>query len=364
MIRSQSRGTGSLYFAIIAVIALLTLAALVAIGGGDGRNAIAQTGVLEPADPDPNGSGTIYQLAVDTNITGNPVAPSGTGSNQLAGPINPCIDGAPVDTVGDTFDVDFIIDEVNPAQDTSGGQFDLTYDGTKLQINAYVIPTQAIDFTVINGTTDPPLPDNSGAATPSWGKFGATPDGEIVFFRITFQVLALGTSILNVENAIMVPGPGVGTIPVQNVFDGEVRAGGTCPAAVTTGTFTVSKDFSDKPGTDTTTVSVSVTCTNGATPDASPKNASEAAPAAFTITMPGGPANCTATEGTAPVGYTKNETACADVAIVANGDAPCTIVNTLNSATFTVNKDFTDKPGTDTTTVSVTLACSQGTIVG
>ncbi len=129
-------------------------------------------------------------------------------------------------------------------------------------------------------------------------------------------------------------------------------------------TFTVNKDFSDKPSNDTTTVSVTLNCGGVGTIVTNPTDASEAAPAAFTVTgIPAAGATCTATEGTAPSGYTSSGCT-TGVPLPANGSASCTITNTLNSATFTVNKDFSDKPSNDTTTVSVTLNCGGvGTIV-
>jgi len=67
--------------------------------------------------------------------------------------------------------------------------------------------------------------------------------------------------------------------------------------------------------------------------------------------------SCTATESNVPAGYTgsgsPSGTCSASIAVGA-----CTIVNTLNSATFTVKKDFSDKPSTDTTTVNITFSCS------
>ena len=72
------------------------------------------------------------------------------------------------------------------------------------------------------------------------------------------------------------------------------------------------------------------------------------------------PANttCTATE-VVPSGYSSNQAGCANVALTPTGTASCTIINTLNSATFTVNKDFVPN---DAASVNVSLVCGAGTV--
>jgi hypothetical protein len=125
---------------------------------------------------------------------------------------------------------------------------------------------------------------------------------------------------------------------------------GECTIANTlnTGGFTVNKDFSDD---NTATVSVTATCSSGTVTN-NPQLASEAAPAVFTVEgfEPG--ATCTATEGTAPTGYTSDETDCQDQDPI---DGSCTITNTQDSVTFTVNKDFDDD---NTASVDVSLSCT------
>ena len=86
-------------------------------------------------------------------------------------------------------------------------------------------------------------------------------------------------------------------------------------------TITVNKDFIPNGGA---AVPVALTCTSG-TVAAAQQNASEAAPAVFTVTGATPGATCTATETTVPVGYTVNQTNCAIVALGSN----CTITNTL-----------------------------------
>jgi len=119
--------------------------------------------------------------------------------------------------------------------------------------------------------------------------------------------------------------------------------------------FTVYKDFSDN---NSASVSVSLSCSSGTVTN-NPQWASESSPAVFNITGAGAGAACTATENSVPSGYTKNESGCQ------NGDplnGSCTIVNTLDEVpaeNFTVYKNFSDN---NTTSVSVSLSCSSGTV--
>jgi hypothetical protein len=78
---------------------------------------------------------------------------------------------------------------------------------------------------------------------------------------------------------------------------------------------------------NTSTVSVSLTCGTGNVA-VTPKNASDNpdTPAVFTVTgIPVAGTTCTATEGTAPVGYTKNESDCLNKALAATGSSSCTM---------------------------------------
>jgi hypothetical protein len=102
-------------------------------------------------------------------------------------------------------------------------------------------------------------------------------------------------------------------------------------------------------------VSVTASCSSGTVIN-NPQSASEATPAVFTITGALAGATCTASEPTVPAGYSRNQTDCQ------NGDplnGSCTIVNTKNSHTFTVHKDFEDDIAAS---VSVSLSCTSGTV--
>ena len=125
--------------------------------------------------------------------------------------------------------------------------------------------------------------------------------------------------------------------------------------SVTSATLTVSKDFSDN---NQAKVSIAVTCDSGAVAE-TPLLASENSPAVFAITGFGPGATCTASEGTPPPGYTADESDCQRVPITNGGSPACQVVDTLNSITLTVRKDFTNK---STSTVSFSLTCTSGTV--
>jgi uncharacterized protein DUF5979 len=123
-------------------------------------------------------------------------------------------------------------------------------------------------------------------------------------------------------------------------------------------TFTVTKDFEPSSGAS---VSVSVNCTRGGRPQASPKLASEGAPAVFTISGFRSGATCTATEDAVPAGYTSSETGCRDVAIASGRPTACTITNTRErpaTVTFTVTKDFA--PDEPEVSVNILVSCTEG----
>jgi uncharacterized repeat protein (TIGR01451 family) len=120
------------------------------------------------------------------------------------------------------------------------------------------------------------------------------------------------------------------------------------------GTLIVHKDFSDG---NISNVSISVTCGGGAAPASSPLNARDNpdTPATFTINGANG-GTCTATE-TVPAGYTPNQAGCANVVVSSGATVECTIINTLNTATLRVHKDFSDG---NTSNVAMSVTCTGG----
>jgi len=131
-------------------------------------------------------------------------------------------------------------------------------------------------------------------------------------------------------------------------------ADGTCTIAnsLRTAEFTVTKEYSDD---NTDPVSVSLECSDGDV-TVSPLDAAPGAPAVFEVTGYEGDPTCIATE-VVPAGYDADQTDCDDVALVADG--ACTIVNTLRTAQFAVEKFYSDD---NTDPVSVSLTCSDGTV--
>ncbi len=138
-----------------------------------------------------------------------------------------------------------------------------------------------------------------------------------------------------------------------------ITTGGTSACAIintlNTAQFLVNKDFVPNNAAD---VAVSLVCSSGTVVNDDP-GASEADPANFTINGFLVGATCTAAE-TIPAGYTANQSACQNVALTLAGTSSCTIVNTLNTATFTVSKNFSDD---NAAAVTIALVCTTGTII-
>jgi hypothetical protein len=116
------------------------------------------------------------------------------------------------------------------------------------------------------------------------------------------------------------------------------------------GDFMVLKDFiPDADGS----VTVILVCESGVAEPASAQ-ASEGSPASFTVSGYDGDPVCTATEDPVPAGYHSTATCQAAISV-----GQCTIVNELNSAEFTVRKDFSDDSAA---AVTVTLTCESGDV--
>jgi hypothetical protein len=115
--------------------------------------------------------------------------------------------------------------------------------------------------------------------------------------------------------------------------------------------FVVSKDFVPDSGAS---VSVSLSCTSG-TVVTTPLQASEGAPAVFTVKRYAGNPTCTASENPIPAGY--DSTGACGASLVSGGQ--CTITNTLRSHQFTVKKDFIPNSGAS---VNVSLGCTSGQV--
>jgi hypothetical protein len=117
------------------------------------------------------------------------------------------------------------------------------------------------------------------------------------------------------------------------------------------GIFTVHKDFSDN---SAASVLMTLTCTTGTIVD-NTLDATETVPAVFTINGFDPGATCTATEAATP-GYTQDNSDCQAAGHLADGGS-CTMVNTVNTGSFTVFKDYNDATQTP---VTVTASCTGG----
>ncbi len=117
-------------------------------------------------------------------------------------------------------------------------------------------------------------------------------------------------------------------------------------------TITVDKDFSDDGSGE---VTITLTCESGTVTDTD-NTATEGDDAEFSVSGFTSGDTCDASEGTAPAGYSKNESDCQD--LVLGTDTSCQIVNTTTT-TITVDKDFSDNGSGE---VTVTLTCDSGTV--
>ena len=123
-------------------------------------------------------------------------------------------------------------------------------------------------------------------------------------------------------------------------------------------TFTVTKDF--QPDNGSTSVSISLSCWVNGTVTSSPQGRNGDGDVSFTVTGINGSTSCTATEASVP-GYTSTGTCTVSPSVPTVAPPVCTIINTLNSATFTVTKDFV--PDNASTSVSISLTCgANGTV--
>jgi hypothetical protein len=136
-----------------------------------------------------------------------------------------------------------------------------------------------------------------------------------------------------------------------------IRGGGG-GSDLSSATFIVHTNFA--PNDPSASITVSVSCTDGGRPDNSPKSATEASPAVFTITHSGNATTCTAREGEAPSGYKSNESGCRNVSMARGRSRSCTITNRrrgVTSATLIVHEDFA--PNDRSASVSVSVACTK-----
>jgi hypothetical protein len=127
----------------------------------------------------------------------------------------------------------------------------------------------------------------------------------------------------------------------------------------------VHKVYSDS--NTTAVVTITLTCPAGTTvsppgtSNVGTKSLTGGGDAVFTVTGYAPGASCSATESGVPAGYTSNSPCSGTIATAPSGSGSCTITNTLNSASFTVHKVYSDS--NTTAVVTITLTCPAGTTV-
>ena len=163
------------------------------------------------------------------------------------------------------------------------------------------------------------LTGNACADNVFWTPDGGTTIGaDSGFIGNIFRGTAAGLSITLGDSATLL-GRALAYGSTVTTANNTITVPDACPEPTT---ITVNKNFIPN---SAATVPVTLSCTSG-TVTSTPLNASEAAPAVFTVTGADQGATCTAME-TVPAGYTANQSNCVDVAL----GGSCTITNTLLS---------------------------------
>ena len=161
-----------------------------------------------------------------------------------------------------------------------------------------------------------------------------------------FRSLVISATCLNRSRRAITRIYGQDCKAVELAVDGAYDC--TVTNTLNSATVTVHKDFSDD---NDGCGQVSLACTGDGDVDSSPKDATDednasGAPAVFTVTGFTVGDTCTVSEPV-PAGYTATYGGadCDSEGVVTleiEGSHDCTITNTLNSATVTVHKDFSD----------------------
>ena len=193
----------------------------------------------------------------------------------------------------------------------------------------------------------------SGAVTPPFA--GASPGNPAIFTVTGYSGNPMCTATETVPAGYTASGTPAGTCDA--LLTGTNNGTCTITNTLKSATFTVNKAYSDS---NTTPVSITLSCDNNGTVTQPTKNASPGNPAVFTVTGYNNNPTCTATESGVPAGYTGSGSppGTCNGPLEPNGN--CTITNTLNSATFTVNKVFSDN---NPASVTVSLNCGTGNTV-
>ena len=339
------------------------------------------TGVTAHVKAGENGDQDIgIQLASDASV--DPPTPIGDPRTMLiAGVGSGNCSATAVNTIGTTLD-DWGLATLDPATvntpefgivftklETSSVKVDaiclqITYEqdaGNQTQQECFVVdPGETATITIVKEVVGTP-PDSSWAFTGSGdigGNFTILAEGGFQ----TMQGLSSGeyeleettkagytvTSACFIDDVLVSEGDH--SLPVT--VEGVDFATCVFTNTLNTGSFTVNKDFSDDSDTE---VSITLTCSEGDITE-NPLTATEGSPAVFEVTGYTDLPTCTATEDQVPAGYTMDNSGCQDDDELGGS---CTIVNTLRTANFTVNKTYNDG---HTDPVTVNLSCDSGDI--
>ena len=168
--------------------------------------------------------GQVFQVAVDTDTTGNPPGSGGLLSD---------LDGiTPKIPVGMTRDIDIIVDEVHASDGMSGFSLELGFDPAIVTItaknhNSFMLPG---GFEIL----PPPIPNTSGDLRMDVAQIGANVSGEGVLVRFTIECIANGASLLDLKDDLFGGNPdivdsGAAELNVLNATDGQIVCGTGTP---------------------------------------------------------------------------------------------------------------------------------------
>ncbi len=248
--------------------ATVLTAALVMLVAGLGWSGTVQ------ADP----AGTVDEVAIDMDPTGN-------SANGPLGTRQTCVSKS----VGETLDIDITIKGVDPGETgggTSGFQFQLNYDATKL----HVVGVNNLMMLAAGGGTVPldfseALPDTDGQFNVSLADFGPNAEnGDGVLSRITLKSVGAGVSQLTLSGVIIPdadPATGGSRIPnITAILGAQEAQGEACPTGSPTATASPTTPPTASPTTPpTTTRTATATATQppSTTPTATPTPTTAAA---------------------------------------------------------------------------------------
>ena len=268
---------------IAPLIAAGVALALVAMSVFSPSDTDAETGVNDGS------AGSVQQVVVDMDTTGNP-----TGSGGLLS----AIDATAALDVGGTLEIDIIVDEVNASDGMSGFSLNLAYNNAVLVINTKDFNSFMLSggFEIVESN---PVPDTTGNFRIDPGQIGGMVAGEGVLIRLEIECLTDGSSPLDLGDDIggdgipdILDGVNFGApLDVQNAVDGSIICGAGDPDTPTPTQGTGPTD-TPTPTNGTATDTPTPTATTG------PMATATTAPTATATTAPMATATPTPTQAT------------------------------------------------------------------